>query len=86
MLHLIFCVCVWAIVFGLIFYRIISGITQGINYVKKIHQIPCSQCAYFTGNYQLKCTINPAIALSESAILCRDFQKSCNCNFNNFQA
>jgi hypothetical protein len=86
MLHLIFCLCFWSIVFSFIFYKIVSEFSQGINHIKKLHQVPCSKCAYFTGDYRLKCPINPEIALSELAIDCRDFANSCNCSFNNFQS
>lgn len=86
MLHLIFCICFWALVFSFTFKKMISGLSQGFDLVKKLHQVPCSKCAYFTGDYRLKCPLNPANALTEEAIGCRDFQDSYNCNFNNFQA
>ncbi|NJR69347.1 MAG: hypothetical protein HC771_12300 [Synechococcales cyanobacterium CRU_2_2] len=38
--------------------------------------MPCSNCRYFTGDYRLKCTVNPYVALSEEAIGCRDFEVS----------
>lgn len=62
----------WLFVFSLIWstYR---TLTQGITSVKELHKIPCSTCKFFTGNYQLKCTINPKIALTEQAINCSDF-------------
>jgi|GEM_PF-992063 len=47
---------------------------EGVNYVKKLHQIPCSRCAFFTNDYRLKCTVHPITALSEEAINCRDFE------------
>jgi hypothetical protein len=40
---------------------------------RKMHQIPCSGCRYFTQDYYLKCTVHPSRALSEEAIGCRDF-------------
>jgi hypothetical protein len=46
---------------------------RGIKYVVRLHQIPCSRCRYFTNSCYLKCTVNPHIAASESAIACRDF-------------
>lgn len=42
---------------------------------KKMHQIPCSNCQYFTNDYRLKCTIQPMIANTEQAIGCRDYLK-----------
>ena len=48
--------------------------TEGIHHLKKLHQIPCSRCAFFTNDYRLKCTVHPITALSEEAIKCRDFE------------
>ena len=42
---------------------------------KQMHQIPCTKCRFFTGDYRLKCTVNPNIANSEQAIGCSDFQQ-----------
>jgi hypothetical protein len=46
---------------------------DGIRYVKRMHQIPCPNCQFFTGDYQLKCALHPTFALSEAAIGCCDF-------------
>lgn len=46
---------------------------DGIARVKRLHQIPCSGCQFFTGEYTLKCTIHPISALTEEAIDCSDF-------------
>lgn len=85
MLHSLFCVGFWSIIFSLISYQIVSSFHVGINHVQKLHQVPCSKCAYFTGDYRLKCPVNPMTALSEDAINCRDFQATCNCSFDNWQ-
>lgn len=47
---------------------------EGFVYVKRLHQIPCSRCVFFTKEYCLKCTVHPLKALSEEAIDCRDFE------------
>ncbi len=86
MLHLLICVSIWTIVVSLITHQTISGFAQGTKYLKKLHSIPCANCAYFTGDYRLKCPLCPKIALSELAIGCRDFQPSKNCSFNNSQS
>lgn len=83
MIHFLFCVGFWSILFSFIFYKAILGFRQGVNHLKKLHQIPCAKCAYFTGDYRLKCPVNPMVALSEEAINCRDFQIKNNCNFEN---
>ena len=86
MLNLIFCSFFWTVVFGLVLSKMISSMSEGINYLKKIHQIPCSNCAYFTGDYRLKCPLNPVTALTESAIDCGDFKASGSCGFDNWQS
>lgn len=40
---------------------------------KRLHQIPCAGCQFFTGKYYLKCTVHPTFALTEEAINCFDF-------------
>lgn len=44
---------------------------------KKMHQIPCTKCRFFTGDYHLKCTVNPSIANTEQAIDCSDYHQEC---------
>jgi hypothetical protein len=43
--------------------------------LKKLHQIPCDRCIFFTGEYQLKCTVHPYKAFQEEAIGCRDYHR-----------
>ena len=63
--------CVW---------RLLHTLKQGANYVGRLHKIPCSGCAYFTGDYRLKCTVHPVSALTEEAIDCVDYvSKSPGC-------
>ncbi|MGK7891183.1 MAG: hypothetical protein AB4042_17780 [Leptolyngbyaceae cyanobacterium] len=50
-----------------------SALHRGIAQARRMHQIPCSNCQFFTGNYLLKCTVRPDIALSEAAISCSDY-------------
>jgi hypothetical protein len=44
------------------------------SYAARMRQVPCANCQFFTGEYRLKCTIHPSIALSEAAIGCPDYQ------------
>jgi hypothetical protein len=50
-----------------------KAVLEGITHLKKLHAIPCSRSAYFTGDYRIKCTVHPRDALTEEAINCRDF-------------
>jgi hypothetical protein len=71
--HLVLCFSVWTLVFSCLFWRSLFMIKQAVNHLKRLHQIPCDKCVYFTGDYRLKCTVNPTMAMSETAIGCRDF-------------
>nr|WP_293135179.1 hypothetical protein [Okeania sp. SIO3I5] len=51
---------------------------SGINYVKRLHQIPCSRCTFFTDDYRLKCTVHPYSALTETALNCSDYEPNNN--------
>ena len=53
---------------------IFQGFKYGITHVRKLHQIPCSKCDFFTNDYRLKCTVHPVAACTESAINCFDFE------------
>jgi hypothetical protein len=46
---------------------------DGVRVTQRLHQIPCANCQFFTGDYHLKCTVNPSTAMTELAIGCRDF-------------
>jgi hypothetical protein len=86
MLATLFCAfCAWAIVI-LALSSLYITFKQGAAHVRKLHQIPCTNCDFFTNDYRLKCTINPHLACTEEAIGCRDFEyktATCNaCNLN----
>ena len=83
MLHLVLCFTVWTVVATVLYWRLIAIAQQGVNHLKRLHQIPCDNCAYFTGDYRLKCTVNPTIAMSETAIGCRDFVHKQGTRHNN---
>jgi hypothetical protein len=51
-----------------------SAMRDGMSNAKRMHQIPCANCQFFTGDYHLKCTVRPTTALSESAIDCIDYE------------
>lgn len=55
-------------------WRLATTVQAGIALSKRLHQIPCADCQFFTGSYYLKCPVHPDTALSERAIDCRDFK------------
>ena len=69
-----FC-CAWSLVI-LFCWAVWQALQDGIVQLKRMHQIPCSSCAFFTHDYHLKCTVNPLNALSEKASDCRDFENN----------
>lgn len=54
-------------------WTIISAIFNAFARAKQMHQIPCTQCRFFTNDYRLKCTVKPCIANTEQAINCSDY-------------
>lgn len=56
-------------------WRMGSAIYDGIALSRRLHQIPCADCQFFTGDPRLKCTVHPDSALSENAIGCMDYME-----------
>ncbi|MGF1591546.1 MAG: hypothetical protein ACFCU7_20345 [Pleurocapsa sp.] len=83
MLYLVLRLSVWSLISVCLFWRLIAIAKGAIIHLKSLHQIPCSKCAYFTGDYRLKCTVNPMVAMSETAIGCRDFEIRTDKKHNN---
>ncbi len=63
----------WALM-GLMGWTLSLFVRDLIRINRQMHRIPCANCRFFTGDYHLKCTVRPAIALTEEAIHCSDFQ------------
>jgi hypothetical protein len=55
-------------------WNLVAATRDGVKRAQVMHQIPCSECRYFTNNYLLKCPLHPKIALSEEAINCGDYE------------
>ena len=47
---------------------------DGAARIKVLHQIPCSECSFFTSQACLKCSVHPIWAATERAIDCPDFE------------
>lgn len=58
----------------LFIWSFLKVIKAGFFQLRRLHQVPCSQCVFFTGDYRLKCTVHPSKALSEEALNCLDFE------------
>lgn len=66
-------VAAWGMM-GLVAWNLISAGRDGLAQARQMHQIPCSECRFFTGEYYLKCTVHPERALSEEAVNCGDYE------------
>lgn len=42
--------------------------------LKRSNQIPCRNCRYFSGNFYLRCAVNPSDVLTEKAVDCADYR------------
>lgn len=74
LLHLLLCpLLIWLVSVGF-FLSVCFAVEDGFVRLRRLHQIPCSHCAFFTGDYRLKCTVHPCKALSEDAIDCLDYE------------
>jgi hypothetical protein len=77
----IFFICLWVSMLIAFACTALMALKEGTSQVKRLHQIPCHNCDFFTNDHRLKCTVNPIIACTEDAICCRDFEaKTVNCN------
>lgn len=65
------CACLLLVFCG---WSLLSFLLDAIAQAKQMHQIPCTQCRFFTNQYSLKCTVHPYIANTEEAIECSDYQ------------
>lgn len=66
------CGLTWGIIL-LLLWTVWSAARDTVAAAKRMHQIPCPNCRFFTGDYRLKCTVHPSIANSEDAITCLDY-------------
>ncbi|MEA5617200.1 hypothetical protein VB711_05020 [Cronbergia sp. UHCC 0137] len=77
----VFCALFAWVIIILMLWSIWLTLKNGIIHLRKLHQVPCHSCDYFTNDYRLKCTIHPKKACSEQAIGCVDFEpKTATCN------
>jgi hypothetical protein len=69
----IFLILAWMLPI-LVLWQLSSFAIAVVSQARQMHRIPCAGCAFCTGDYRLKCTVQPIVALSEAAIGCVDFQ------------
>ncbi|MEO0405757.1 MAG: hypothetical protein AAF289_00245 [Cyanobacteria bacterium P01_A01_bin.135] len=64
---------IWSLLAGFLI-AIAAAAVDGIQRLRRLHQIPCSRCRYRTCSPYLKCAVHPMSAFSETAISCRDYE------------
>ena len=74
LLRFLLCPILISIFLAFFCLSIYLAMQDAITRIRRLHQIPCSRCAFFTGDYRLKCTVHPCKALSEEAIDCLDYE------------
>ncbi|TVP69771.1 MAG: hypothetical protein EA342_02765 [Leptolyngbya sp. LCM1.Bin17] len=52
------------------------ALDDGIRRLRRLHQIPCYRCRFYTGSPYLKCPVHPIDAGSEVAITCQDYEQA----------
>lgn len=67
----------WTVII-LVVLSLWTAARDSVTTAKQMHQIPCTNCQFFTDNYRLKCTVHPSIANTEAAIDCSDYQAKTN--------
>lgn len=67
-------VCLWVSMLSIFIWSALQALKHGTTHLKRLHEIPCSKCDFFTNDYRLKCTVHPVKACTESAINCFDFE------------
>ncbi|MGF1568608.1 MAG: hypothetical protein ACFCVD_11155 [Nodosilinea sp.] len=64
-------IAIWAMVLAFML-ALFLAVDDGLRRLKRMHQVPCYRCRYYTGSPYLKCPVHPLEACSEAAIGCKD--------------
>ncbi|XFA73688.1 hypothetical protein RYO59_001937 [Thermosynechococcaceae cyanobacterium Okahandja] len=67
------CFCVAWVLLALLAWNLWRFLHDSWEIARRMHQIPCSQCRFFSGDYRLKCSLHPDWAATEAAIHCPDY-------------
>lgn len=64
---------IWAMVLAFVLAALLA-VNDGIQRLRRLHQVPCFRCRYYTGSPYLKCPVRPIDAASEAALHCIDYE------------
>lgn len=54
----VYCLCGLTLA-GVFLWSVWTAGKDGVARLRRLHQIPCDRCVFFTGDYRLKCTVYP---------------------------
>lgn len=69
-----FFICLLVVMMLCFSLSVVRAFKQGTEQLRRLHQIPCHNCDFFTNDFRLKCTVHPMKACTEDAISCIDFE------------
>lgn len=64
---------IWAALLHLVLASLLA-LEDGFRRLKRLHQIPCYRCQYYSGSPYLKCPLHPREACSEAVLQCPDYE------------
>ena len=64
---------IWAMVLAFVL-AVLLAVSDGLHRLRRLHQVPCFRCRYYTGSPYLKCPLRPVDAASEAALHCTDYE------------
>ncbi|PSR16715.1 hypothetical protein C8255_16405 [filamentous cyanobacterium CCP3] len=64
---------VWAMVLTFVL-AVLLAVNDGLQRLRRLHQVPCFRCRYYTGSPYLKGPVRPVDAASEVALCCTDYE------------
>lgn len=64
---------IWAALLHLVLAGLLA-LDDGFKRLKRLHQIPCYRCRYYSRSPYLKCPLHPREACSEAVLQCPDYE------------
>ncbi|MEA5451456.1 hypothetical protein VB780_22950 [Leptolyngbya sp. CCNP1308] len=64
---------IWAMVLVFVL-AVLLAVNDGVQRLRRLHQVPCFRCQYYTNSPYLKCPVHPLDAGSEAALCCTDYE------------
>lgn len=64
---------IWGVVLHFVLAALLA-LDDGLRRLKRLHQIPCHRCQYYSDSPYLKCPLHPRDACSEAVLQCPDFE------------